>query len=292
MKGRNALMQKTSTGARATRVGVAFYEEKSIYHSPETPGHTCWVGLWRLPDGRLRCSFLQITGSADRPVYSHPVLESGDGGGTWAHISDGGPSRHTVALRDGTMVSAVWNNEPDGTAYLRRSTDEGRTWGEKIYFVSPDEYRAWPGVIRQLGDGRLVLMAGCWNRSDRYPETPCRRMAKMMFVSDDQGKTWSRPIELMSVEDGVCEESDFCELPNGDLFWVHRVEHYPDEGSRCGSSSSCFPDGRESAQSLLVRRKNAEHNAQGGRTHSFRGRCSGLRSATVDTRASCTRTTD
>jgi len=32
---------------------------------------------------------------------------------------------------------------------------------------------------------------------------------------------------LMPTEMGVCEESDFCELANGDLFWVHRVEHYP-----------------------------------------------------------------
>jgi hypothetical protein len=47
-----------------------------------------------------------------------------------------------------------------------------------------------------------------------------------MFVSSDQGATWGRPILLMPPEVGVCEESDFCELPNGDLFWVHRTEHY------------------------------------------------------------------
>jgi hypothetical protein len=50
----------------------------------------------------------------------------------------------------------------------------------------------------------------------------------MMFVSADQGRTWSAPIELMAPAKGVCEESDFCELPNGDLFWVHRCELYPD----------------------------------------------------------------
>jgi len=53
-------------------------------------------------------------------------------------------------------------------------------------------------------------------------------MTKTMFVSSDKGKTWSTPIVIMPATVGVCEESDFCELPNGDLFWVHRVEHYPD----------------------------------------------------------------
>ena len=85
----------------------------------------------------------------------------------------------------------------------------------------------WPSIIRQLRDGRLVLMAGVWKRGDG--DVPNRRMTKMMFVSSDEGKTWSKPIILMPPEVGVCEESDFCELPNGDLFWVHRVEHYPDK---------------------------------------------------------------
>ncbi len=53
-------------------------------------------------------------------------------------------------------------------------------------------------------------------------------MTKTMFVSSDEGKTWDKTIVLMPANVGVCEESDFCELPNGDLFWVHRTEHFPD----------------------------------------------------------------
>jgi len=53
-------------------------------------------------------------------------------------------------------------------------------------------------------------------------------MTKMMFLSSDKGLTWGAPIILMAATVGSCEESDFCELPNGDLFWIHRVEHYPD----------------------------------------------------------------
>ena len=52
-------------------------------------------------------------------------------------------------------------------------------------------------------------------------------MIRMMFLSSDEGKTWGPPIRLMPKEDGVGEEADFCELPNGDLFWIYRNEHYP-----------------------------------------------------------------
>ena len=59
------------------------YVEKTIYHSPETPGYTAWVGLWQIPDGRIRCGFLQLTGPKGN-IQSHtPNMESVDGGETW-----------------------------------------------------------------------------------------------------------------------------------------------------------------------------------------------------------------
>ncbi|MBI5094863.1 MAG: exo-alpha-sialidase, partial [Candidatus Hydrogenedentes bacterium] len=131
----------------------------------------------------------------------------------------------------GTLVRPVWSSVSDekDSFYVVRSTDNGKTWGEKIRFLPHDEYRAWPTLIRPLRDGRLVLFAGCWKRGDlQNGGGPGQNMTKMMFVSSDKGKTWSKPITLMPTSEGVCEESDFCELPNGDLFWVHRTEHFPD----------------------------------------------------------------
>ena len=34
----------------------------------------------------------------------------------------------------------------------------------------------------------------------------------------------------MTLAQGMCEESDFVELPNGDLFFMHRVQHYDASG--------------------------------------------------------------
>lgn len=111
-------------------------------------------------------------------------------------------------------------------------------WIDRVYLLPPEEYRVWPTLARPLRDGRVVLFAACWKRGDcsggKRPDYPAGQegmlpgMVKTMFVSSDQGKTWSKPIVLMPAEVGACEESDFCELPSGDLLWIHRVEHYPD----------------------------------------------------------------
>jgi hypothetical protein len=226
------------------RVEAIGHTTRVIYHSPETPGYTSWVGLWQLPDGRLRYDFLQLTGPRAKPRATVPVFESRDGGDTWTHVTDT-PSeaafspegylavskdsgRGMAVLPNGTLVRPVWPLEENEktSGYVERSTDGGKTWGEKIFFLPAKDYRTWPTLIRVLGDGRLVLMAGCWKRGDcQNGAGPLPNMTKTMFVSSDEGRTWGAPIVVMPTKQGVCEESDFCELPNGDLFFVHRTEH-------------------------------------------------------------------
>jgi len=155
------------------------------------------------------------------------------------------------------LVAPRWSSDPNDAGYVERSTDGGKTWGARIYFVSPKEYRAWPTIIRPLRDGRLVLMAGVWKRGDGTVPNP--RMTKMMFVSSDGGKTWGAPIPLMPTEAGVCEESEFVELPNGDLFWVHRVEHFPEKPETVPAGAARmgepFPNGYSDRMQSIVRRK-------------------------------------
>jgi hypothetical protein len=212
----------------APTVTVTDYERRVIYHSPETPGWTSWVGLWQSHDGPLQCSFNQQTGPRDKPVSSVPILQSTDEGKTWTRVPGDipvGGGRGMAVLRDGTLVRPHWVSDPNDVGFVERSTDGGRTWSARIHFLSAKDYRAWPTIIRPLRDGRLVLMAGVWKRGDG--DIPNWRMSKMMFVSKDEGRTWGVPVILMPTEQGVCEESDFCELPSGDLFWIHRCEHFP-----------------------------------------------------------------
>lgn len=236
------------------------YTEKRIYHSPETPGWTSWVGLWLTPEGRLQCSFNQVTGPKDKPVSIVPILESRDEGISWTRVEGDFPrggGRGVAVLKDGTLVCPRWVSDPNDVGYVQRSQDGGKTWSERINFLPARDYRAWPTIIRPLRDGRLVLMAGAWKRGDG--EVPNPRMTKMMFVSEDKGKSWGPPILLMPTDQGVCEESDFCELPKGDLFWVHRVEHFPEDRTEVPPGAARmgepFPKGySDRMQSIVTRR--------------------------------------
>ena len=232
------------------KVEAVGHAERIVYHSPQTPGYTAWVGLWQLPDGRLRYDCLQLTGTKDKPVATVPVFELRDGGGTWARVVNTSteavlsPEGYLTVSRDsgrgmavlpnGTLVRPVWPPvDENKSGYLERSTDDGRSWGEKIFFLPEAEYRTWPTLIRRLSDGRLVLFAGCWKRGDQT--CACRRPAEHDqndVPLSDEGKTWGPPIVVMPTRVGVCEESDFCELPGGDLFFVHRTEHFPDHPTK------------------------------------------------------------
>ena len=251
--------QRVRAEASPVAVEAVEYAEKTIYHSPETPGYTSWVGLWLTGDGRLQCSFTQRTGPKDNPVSSVPILESRDEAATWTRVPGDiprGGGRGMAVLEDGMLVCPRWASDPNDAGYVERSTDGGATWGPRVDLLSAKEYRVWPSIIRPLRDGRLVLMAGAWKRGDG--DVPNPRMTKLMFVSTDQGKSWGPPITLMPTEQGVCEESDFCELANGDLFWIHRVEHFPPTPAEIPPGAARmgepFPNGYSDRMQSIVRR--------------------------------------
>jgi hypothetical protein len=226
---------------------VLDFQQRQIYHSPETPGYTCWVALWRMPNGAIQSNFTQVVTdelTGDR-LWNAPILQSTDSGGTWTIADPDLPATLALELapdfynnnvpnsRWGAWVSADGNtivrpmrNLPGiDSGYTQRSTDGGETWDSPFYFMPLSQYRTLPTLIKPLSDGRLVLMAGVWDRDnvDPYLNT---NLEKMMFISTDQGQSWGDPISLMPVSTGVCEESDFAELPNGDLMWIHRAEHF------------------------------------------------------------------
>ena len=221
------------------------FHQSQIYHAPETPGYTSWCTLWRDDDDSLRLAFQQVTGPKENPAARKNVtvlMASDDAGKSWKTLREV-PARagvldqhgiyaapasssfcgHGMArLPNGTLVTGLWSLAENQSGYVQRSTDDGKTWGNPIYLLDPADYRAYPTQVRRLHDGRLMIVAGVVRQADHKTQ---RYLTKMFFQSKDDGKTWTS-IWTMPPEVGACEESDFAELPNGDLLVVHRAEHY------------------------------------------------------------------
>src|SRR3954470_10083774 len=53
-----------ASGARVSADEFVAVEHKrqTVYHSPEKPGFTSWVGAWVMPDGSLMTCFTRATG--------------------------------------------------------------------------------------------------------------------------------------------------------------------------------------------------------------------------------------
>ena len=240
-------------------------ERRTIYHSPQTPGFTCWVYPWIMPDESIMVAFFQATGPKEgRPRAPMDVqkklcwphlsdgrrdmtglntctvyLRSTDGGVTWEKVSE--DARRTpmnwfvhggVSLPDGTILRTifgaylVYDADLPRTGLVQRSIDGGRTWGNIECPLSPDDFMLEPAGLRRLRDGRVVFLGGvARGMADRPTSEYVPGLEPLLLVSNDGGKTWGKPIQVVPDEnrkDWACEECDAAELPNGDLFWVFR----------------------------------------------------------------------
>jgi hypothetical protein len=223
---------------------------KVIYHSPQTPGYTAWVGAWVMPDGAFMVCFTQVTGPLEGRPRKHDFtgldrkvvyLRSTDRGATWTSVGSsgfGGPGAHACGggghfpLRDGTLLRRVNGydlvGEPDVpyTAFLERSADGGKTWGKRQILLDPARFLYQFSRFRRLRDGRILALGQCWHTPagsslKDYARAP---IELLLMVSADEGTTWEK-VDLLSPRDlrgNWADEWDAAELANGDLLGVFR----------------------------------------------------------------------
>lgn len=238
------------------------HQRTTIYHSAQTPGYTCWVGAWTMPKGDLMVAFTEATGPVEgRPRAPKDVMErlswypqydmtgldlhnvhlrSSDQGKTWRKVSadlfrttmNGASGECEAALPNGTVIRGVYgfylpyNPELPQTGFFQRSLDGTKTWGKPEVPFPPEKYLAWPRRLRQLRDGRLLSVWGVARKpADSLTRIEFNQLVEpMLLVSNDDGKNWSDPIEVVpeSQRLGWTEEFDAAELPNGDLLCMFR----------------------------------------------------------------------
>ena len=195
-----ALLSLAVATVHAAEVVAVDHQRSKIYHSPQSPGFTCWCGAWLMPDGDLMVSFTQATGPVEGRKSAPPEIQrrlgwpppgrlaydmtgldlknvhlrSSDAGKNWKQVSadlfqtcmNGVTGEAETALADGAILRAVfgyylpYNPELPQTAFLQRSTDGSATWSKPTIPLDAERYITWPRRIRVLRDSRLLLLAG------------------------------------------------------------------------------------------------------------------------------------
>lgn len=154
------------------------------------------------------------------------------------------PAKHQISnerallrTREGTVIAAYMNlkekthtpgfkwggseaefNQWVLPIYVCRSLDEGKTWEEPMKLSTP-----WCGCVHsmiQLKTGRIVLVG--------QTVIPEWRHATVMFVSDDQGRTWQRS-NVLDIGKGRHDHAGSCEATvteraDGSLYLLLRTE--------------------------------------------------------------------
>jgi sialidase-1 len=106
----------------------------------------------------------------------------------------------------------------DGKIYVRRSTDDGATWGDPICATPyPSYHTVNPQRLIQLSTGRIVLPAE-WTLAVGGGEAG--HMVSLCYFTDD-GYTWVRGRGVVDVG-STTEEPSVVELSDGRLFMVFR----------------------------------------------------------------------
>ena len=228
-----------TVAAQSQSIQAVDHQRRTIYHSPQSPGYTCWVHAWTMPDRSVMATFFQATGPMDGrprapeeiqkklswPHLSNPkrdmtglnlrnvFLRSRDGGATWEKVSEDsfrGPMNGAVVgatgLQDGSILRNVFGaylayDAVPRTGVFQRSDDGTKTWSGLQPFLDPSKFTVYPARLRQFRDGRVAVIGG-------IAKMPCDRawadygqiLEPLFMLSSDGGKTWGPPIPVIPEE--------------------------------------------------------------------------------------------
>jgi len=198
-----------------------------------------------LANGKILFAYSRYFGSswADHGKAAIASRVSPDGGRTWSRrdrilVESEGRcnvmSPTLLRLIDGSIALFYVrkNSLSDCIPYLRKSTDEGRTWSKPVRCIPPPGYFVLNNDrVIQLRTGRLVLPAA-FHRSKRvtrgidYRSFESRALV-FFFLSDDAGRTWREAPDWWALprrSNSGLQEPGVVELADGSLYGWCRTD--------------------------------------------------------------------
>jgi hypothetical protein len=184
------------------------HKRQNIYHSPQNPGFTSWVGAWTMPDRSLMTSFTQATGPVEgRRKAPKDVREKLN----W-------PPGPGPEFEKYDMTGLDMRN-----VHLR-STDAGKTWKQ----VSADAFKTCMNGVS--GEAETALADGTVVRGVfgfYLPYDPKLPKTGYLQRSRDGTRTWGKPEVLLDPKKYSAWPRRIRVLRDGRLIVLLGVAHVP-----------------------------------------------------------------
>ena len=186
-----------------------------------------------LKDGRLLAVWSAFRdGSRDDSTATIAAARSSDGGRTWERpwTLQANTGKQNVMsaslLRSKTSGDLLFfygekNSTKDLHFWVRRSKDDGESWGEaSIVNPDPGYYVMNNARVIQLSDGRL-LAPMAWSPEVFAPGTAFKTA---VYFSDDDGRTWRRSSPDLEAPKRGAMEPGLAELSDGRVLQIIRTQ--------------------------------------------------------------------
>jgi sialidase-1 len=185
-----------------------------------------------LKDGRLLAAWSEFSGQGEDHSRAEIVAAtSRDGGHSWTPPSvlqpniakDNVMSVSLLRSRSGDILFffLAKNSASDLKVWLRRSTDEARTWSEPLVVTPEPGYHIMNNArVAQLKSGRLL----CPISTCADIEARGWHLRNVVCFSDDDGRTWRRGKGLADCPKRGAMEPGLVELKDGKVLQVIRTQ--------------------------------------------------------------------
>lgn len=209
------------------------HDHQLIFHLEEETLLLVWSEYYAsAPSHVQRTPFDTEHGFADAATCRLTAKLSWDAGRSWSPrytIQDnkwGMNVKHPNLVRisdtDILFTFTAWESESTGrNVYMRKSNDNGETWGAIDRIGEPGWYCTNNDHALRLSSGRIILP------SHGGPGFEYRgkgsRLYSFMFISDDEGRTWHMSKDSFTVDGRGAHEPSLVELSDGRLLCYMRT---------------------------------------------------------------------